>query len=373
MKLTIERDDLADATQWALRAIPSHPPVPVLAGILLDAQKKDTLGISGFNYYVSTRAAEQAETAEPGRVLVSGRLLADIVKALPKRPVLLAEDGTDLVLTCGKARFTLPTLPLEEYPALPKLPAASGTVDGGLFADLATRVAAAVDRDPAVPVLSGVQITYDAEHLLLGATDRYRFNVAELPWTAKAKIKPGKVLVPAEILKDAAKVLVAGEQATLAFTPNMFAVSVSDRHLTGGLIDGDLPKYQSLFPTEFATVATAATAELAAVVGRVSLVLAKNAPLFLDIADGEITVRAGTHDTGTGLDSLDATLEGDPLTIAFNPRLLTETLHGIAADRVQLNLTTPVKPALLHAPDQAATYRALLMPVRTTETTPKEE
>ncbi|WP_438297750.1 DNA polymerase III subunit beta [Streptomyces sp. HUAS TT7] len=377
MKLTIDNDVLADAAQWAFRAIPARPPLAVLAGMLLEA-KKDSLAVSGFDYYVSTRATDDAQIDEPGRVLVSGRLLADIVRALPKQPATLATEGTDLVVTCGKARFTLPTLPVEDYPGLPKLPAVSGTVPGGAFADLVTRVAAACSSDPAVPVLSGVEIEIDGDRLILGATDRYRFNVAELAWTPKtkaAKTKTGKIVVPAETLRDAARVIADCEQATLSVTDSMVAFGAADRHVTGGLIEGQLPAYQKLFPTEFETIATTSTAELAAVVKRVSMVLdTKQSYLFLDVADGEITVRAGTHDTGMGLDCLDATLDaGQPVTVAFNAALLQESLHGIPDDRVQLNFTTPVKPALLHAPEQAATYRALLMPMRTTETTPKGE
>ncbi|MFJ2407045.1 DNA polymerase III subunit beta [Streptomyces xanthochromogenes] len=373
MKLTLDNDVLADAVQFAFRAIPARPPVPVLAGILL-AATKDGLTASGFDYYVSTRATEAADIDKAGRVLVSGRLLADIVRALPKQPVVLSEEGTDLVVTCGRARFTLPTLPLKDYPALPKMPPASGTAAGDALADLATRVAAATAHDASVPVLGGVQIEFDETRLTMTATDRYRFSVAEMEWTPdpKTDAASGKVLVPAETLRDAAKVLAGSTQATLAFTDNMLAISTADRQITGGLIEGELPKYKSLVPTEFATVATAATGELAAIVKRVALVLGKGDPLFLEISDGEITVRAGTHDTGMGLDCMDASLNGEPITAAFNPQLLADTLQAIDAPTVQLNFTTPVKPALFHAPDQAATFRSILMPVRTTETTPKE-
>ncbi|MFF6945841.1 DNA polymerase III subunit beta [Streptomyces lavendulae] len=374
MKLTIENEHLADAAQWAMRAVPARPPVPLLAGILITADK-DTLTLAGFDYYVSCRAIEDADIDEPGKALVSGRLLTDIVRALPKQQVTITADETDLVLTCGKARFTLPKLPLEEYPALPKLPAASGKVSGATLADLFTRVSVATGADSTLPVLTGVAITYSGDHLVLAATDRYRFNLAQAAWTPnpKTKAKEGSVLVPASTLRDAAKVMADAEQeATVAFTANGFAVSTGGRHITSGLLDGELPKYSNLFPTEFESVATASAAELIAAVKRASLVLGKGDPVFLEVAAEQITVRAGTHDTGTALDCADASLEGEPLTIAFNPQLLLETLQSIQAEseRVQFNFTTSVKPATIHAPGRAENFRTLLMPIRTTETTP---
>ncbi|MCY0922880.1 DNA polymerase III subunit beta [Streptomyces sp. H27-G5] len=375
MKLTIENERLADAAQWAMRAVPARPPVPLLAGILINVTE-DTLTLSGFDYYVSCRATENADIDEPGQAVVSGRLLTDIVRALPKQPVILTEDDTDLILTCGKARFTLPKLPLEEYPALPKLPAASGKISAAALEDLCTRVSVAAGTDATLPVLTGVEITYTSEHLTLGATDRYRFNLGKTTWTPNAKGKAkegGTVLVPASSLRDVAKALGDTEaEATIAFTSNGFAVSTGDRHLTTGLLDGALPKYKGLFPTTFESVATTSSAELIAAVKRAALVLGKADLLFLEIAADQITVRAGTHDTGTALDCADASLEGEPLTIAFNPKLLLESLQGIVteSEQVQLNFTTPAKPATIHAPGRADSFSTLLMPIRTTETTP---
>ena len=121
MKIRVERDVLAEAVAWAARSLPARPPAPVLAGLLLKAEDGQ-LSLSSFDYEVSARVSVEAEVDEEGTVLVSGRLLADICRALPNRPVEISTDGVRATVVCGPSRFTLHTLPVEEYPALPQMP-----------------------------------------------------------------------------------------------------------------------------------------------------------------------------------------------------------------------------------------------------------
>ena len=110
MKIRVERDTLADAVAWAARVLPQKTQLPVLAGLRLDAGTDGALRLSGFDYEVSAEAQLDVTVAEAGAVLVPGRLLADITRSLPGQPVDVATDGTRVQLTCGTARFTLPTL-----------------------------------------------------------------------------------------------------------------------------------------------------------------------------------------------------------------------------------------------------------------------
>ena len=126
MKFRVERDVLADAVAWAARSLPVRPSVPVLAGLLIEASD-DGLVLSTFDYETSARATLTAEVTDEGKALVSGRLLADICRSLPAKPVEMVLDGPRVSLTCGSARFSLQTMPVEDYPALPDMPSATGT------------------------------------------------------------------------------------------------------------------------------------------------------------------------------------------------------------------------------------------------------
>lgn len=87
MSFTVDRGELADAVAWTARHIPTRPSTPVLAGMLLEVTENRWLKLSGFDYGVSAEAKLPLHVAEPGMCLVSGRLLADITRALPDHPV----------------------------------------------------------------------------------------------------------------------------------------------------------------------------------------------------------------------------------------------------------------------------------------------
>ncbi|GKT33627.1 Chromosomal replication initiator protein DnaA, partial [Aduncisulcus paluster] len=132
LKFRVARDDFADSVAWVARSLPSRPTVPVLAGVLLTAH--DTgLTLSGFDYEVSAQVKVPAEVAASGSALVSGRLLSDITRSLPNKPVDVALEGTRLLISCGSAKFSLPSMPVEDYPALPSLPEETGALSADVF------------------------------------------------------------------------------------------------------------------------------------------------------------------------------------------------------------------------------------------------
>src|SRR6478752_3989196 len=173
MKFRVERDALADAVAWTAKSLPSRPSVPVLAGVLLRVSGA-RLTVSGFDYEVSSQVSTDVQSDADGAALVSGRLLAEITKALPAKPVEVAAVGSHLELICASARFTLPTMPVEDYPTLPTMPETAGVVEGHTFALAVAQAAIAAGRDETIPMLTGVRMELDGSTLSLLATDRYR-------------------------------------------------------------------------------------------------------------------------------------------------------------------------------------------------------
>src|SRR5258708_1089249 len=133
LKFRLVGEGFAEAVAWVARNLPTRPTVPVLAGVLLSGSDSG-LTISGFDYEVSAEVQVAAEIASPGSVLVSGRLLSDITRALPAKPVDVSVEGTRVSLTCGSARFSLPTMAVEDYPTLPAPPARPGVTSSEFFA-----------------------------------------------------------------------------------------------------------------------------------------------------------------------------------------------------------------------------------------------
>ncbi|MFJ2221334.1 DNA polymerase III subunit beta [Streptomyces anulatus] len=373
MKIRVERDVLAEAVAWVARSLPARPPAPVLAGLLLKAED-GALSFSSFDYEVSAKVSVDAEVDEDGTVLVSGRLLADICRALPNRPVEISTDGVRATVVCGSSRFTLHTLPVEEYPALPQMPTATGTVPGEVFASAAAQVAIAAGRDDTLPVLTGVRIEIEGDTVTLASTDRYRFAVREFLWKPEDPEASAVALVPAKTLLDTAKALTSGDTVTLALSGSgagegLIGFEGAGRTTTTRLLEGDLPKYRTLFPTEFNSVAVIETAPFVEAVKRVALVAERNTPVRLSFEQGVLILEAGSSDDAQAVERVDAVLEGDDISIAFNPTFLLDGLSAIDSPVAQLSFTTSTKPALLSgrpAVDAEAddSYKYLIMPVR---------
>ncbi|WP_017624927.1 DNA polymerase III subunit beta family protein, partial [Nocardiopsis chromatogenes] len=170
MKFRVERDVLADAVAWTARSLPVRPSVPVLAGMLLDASEgegRPRLRLSSFDYEVSAQVSVDIEVEEPGTCLVSGRLLAEITRNLPPQTVEIATDGAKVTVSCGSAKFTLLTLPVEDYPTLPEMPGQTGSVGSDVFAAAVAQVAVAAGRDDTLPMLTGVRVEIEGSTLTL--------------------------------------------------------------------------------------------------------------------------------------------------------------------------------------------------------------
>ncbi|MCW2599328.1 MAG: polymerase subunit beta [Frankiales bacterium] len=372
MELRVERDALADAVVWTARSLPARPPMQVLLGLLLEAGEGG-LSVSGFDYEVSSQITVDVTTAESGRVLVPGRLLADIVRSLPAQPVDLRLEGTRVVLTCGAARFTLPTLPVEDYPALPAMPTTAGSLESDVFGAAVAQVALAAGKDDTLPVLTGVRIEIEGEQLTLAATDRYRLAVRTLPWRPEHADLSATALVPARTLADTAKALTSGPEVLLALSTGgagegMIGFEGGGRRTTSRLLEGEFPKYRSLLPNESSAIAEVSTAPLVEAAKRVALVAARNAPVRLSFSADGVVLEAGGQDDAQASERLECGWEGEPMSIAFNPQYLLDGLGAVDSDTTTLSFTGPTRPAVLtgkrHQPGDVADYRYLLMPVR---------
>jgi DNA polymerase-3 subunit beta len=386
MQFRVERDALADGVAWVARSLPSRPPVPVLGGVLLQAGTGgvdrdgdgdgQSLTISGFDYEVSTKVTVDASVGTADRALVSGRLLADITKSLPPHPVDVSVDGARATITCGSARFSLPTMPVEDYPKLPDMPTVAGSVRPDVFAEAVTQVAVAAGRDDTLPMLTGIRLEIDGAKLTMAATDRFRLAVRELEWQPTDPSLSTAVLVPARTLAEAAKTLTGREDVRLALADRdgMLGLAGNGRQSTTRLLDAEFPKYRQLLPTVHTSQAVLDVAPLIEAIKRVSLVADRGAQVRLEFTEGSLRLTAGGDDEGSAEEQLVCELDGEPLTIAFNPGYLLDGLGALRTERAHLGFTTPSRPALVRpvrdddpspaAGGAVAGYVHLLMPVR---------
>ncbi|MBA3310436.1 MAG: DNA polymerase III subunit beta [Nocardioidaceae bacterium] len=378
MKFRVDRDVLAEAVAWTARSIPTRPgTLPQLSGILVTTGP-DGLTLSGFDYETSARVVIPADVADEGQVLVSGRLLADIARSLPNQPVDVNLDAAKLALTCGSSRFTMQTMPVEDYPALPDMPAVTGTVDGDVFSAAVAQAVTAAGRDDMLPVLTGVKIEIDGSTLSLLATDRFRLSLRELQWRPHQSDLSISALVPARVLADSAKSLTPGSELSIALGGADGGAGLigfestaagGGRRTTTRLIEGAFPNVRQLFPSSTEISAQVELAPLIDSVKRVALVAGRNTPIRLGFAETMVTLEAGNGEEAQASESLEAVVTGGDVSIGFNPAYLIDGLGAIGGSHVHIAMTQPARPAAFASmpgadaePDLG--FRYLLMPLR---------
>ncbi|MCH0541864.1 DNA polymerase III subunit beta [Streptomyces sp. MUM 203J] len=364
MELRIERRELLEAVTWAARALPARSPVPLLGGLLLEAEG-DRLRLSGQDYEASACAEAEARTRRPGRALVMGRRLLDVCKVLPDGPVDCAvEDAARLTLNGGGARFGLSLLPPEEYPAPPALPEARGRVDAETFAAAVGQVSPAAGRDDTLPALTGIHLTLTGETMTLAATDRYRYALRTIPWQPQAPADtPTEALVPSRHLTEISRALSTRPgEVSLALDSHTLGLSSAARHTTTRLLEGRLPRPDKLFALDGThATATVDRAALTEAVKRVAVVAERDSPVELAFTGGTVRLQAG-YENDLASQHVPSTLEGaESLTVGFNPAYLLDALTTFTAPTVRLHLQGPGQRALLTTD---STHRHLLMSMR---------
>lgn len=369
MKFTAETAEFANALTWVAKALPARPSQPVLAGIKVDVCGVDvTLSAFDFDQSAVARVTLGFPADEDGTIIVSGRMLADIVRAINKPEITFRVEDRKLHLTSGAAKFSLALMGIEDYPTLPEQPDALGSVEAAEFAAAISRVIPAAGRDDMLPVLTAVSVTLDAENdeLVLAATDRFRLSVVKCSFKAEAATGKATYLVPARVLDMWAKSLTSADGRFVFGTDlthnGVFAVDAGTKTATVRLLDGTYPNWSALIPAAFSTEAVFAAPDLIGAVRRVALVASKATPVTLAFTRDGIEVSAAADDTAA--EHVECALVGDEVTIGFNIGYLIDGLNGLPAGPSRACLGAKTKPAIFRPADDDVTSTYLLMPMR---------
>lgn len=373
VKFIVDQHALADGVNWVSRSLSTRPIMTALLGIVIDAQKGEIF-LSGSDLETSSKSHFKAEVATTGKVLVPGRLLAEIARSLPNKPVTVELDGTRVKVSSGSAKFTLPTLSLNDYPTLPELLESTGVIDSDLFAHAVAQVAIAAGRDDSLPTLTGVHVEINQDTITLAATDRYRLAVREFHWQATQPNFETTALLRARTLTEATKSLTGTKNISLYLAPTtsnerLAGFTTKGKTMTSRMLDGTFPPYRHLLPQDVTTTTVVEVAPFLDSVRRVALVTDKTVPLRLSFANSSVELEAGAGEEAQATEALEIVLKGEAITIAFNPTFLADGLQAIGTTFVQISFTGSNKPAILMGKSEKdgapiENYRYLLMPMR---------
>lgn len=364
MKICVEPSLFADLVGRAARHT-SGPIDPILAGILLQADN-GTLTVSGLNPDTSLKTCMPAQdVAEPGRILLPGRVLADAAKSLAKRRdyLQIAATAAETTITCGSAEMRIRALPVDDYPALPEPAATVGFIDAVDLKDAVAQVSPACKSEkPVKPEHTAIRIDVDGDEITWVGADNYRMATRTTPWNPSSE---GALAahVPVRAFRDTVRDFGKG--------PIEFGVNDSIVSLAG---DGQVvtirqfqveqyTAYKQRLATALPTNVTVDTEALLEAVRRVVLFADSSQDVTLDIRLDAIGVHAGDISLiGSGADTVPCTLDGEAMQQRFQPLYLLDGLEGVHTDKTTISMTAPGRYILITSSDQVFKY--LVVPLR---------
>jgi DNA polymerase-3 subunit beta len=374
VKCTISPQQLGAGLASVTRAVSSRNTLPILSNVLVEA-KDGSVDLTATNLDLTIHHSLVAEVQQPGRVTVPARVLSEFVSSLPEQPLKWELDAVHQTVRLQSGRFDAHVRGIDaaEFPPLPDVSdGESVELDPPTLLSAIEQTVVAASGDDGRPIYTGVLTEISGTEVTMVATDGHRLAV-KLIHLAEGSAAPREkysVIIPAKALSELARLLktILSSPATVSLTVASSRAQVRFQlpgyELTTRLIDGVYPSYEKVIPNGTQTTIRASTEELRRTTRVVSL-FARDAANVLKIKSeaSQLVLSANTNEVGDNVATVEATVEGDNLGIAFNARYVSDVLNLIDSPEVELVLNGPLSPGLVRVPGDDS-YRYVIMPVR---------
>ena len=361
MKFRCERDVLLEALSTTGRAVGGRAGNVALSGLYLELTG-DALRVTGSDLDLTISQTLTVAGDTDGVVLIPSKLIADIVRALGPGAVDVVVEGDEVQITAGRSEFSMRTIPADDFPRLGQPEGDEVTLNAGDLSAALKQVVKAASGDDSRPILTGVLLAAEGEGLRLVSTDSYRLAVRDLPGTSVLS-GDQSVLVPSRALAELNRVFGENESVALRLGERDASFEVGGTQVVTRLIEGEFPNYRGLIPDTYPNELTVNRGELMDAVRRVRLMAQEATPIRLNMKSDSLELVAVTQDVGQAQEVIDASYNGDELTVAFNPDYLIDGIEVTPGEEITLQTVDPLKPAVMRGAD-SADFLYLLMPVR---------
>jgi DNA polymerase III subunit beta len=371
VKLSVMQENLARGLQVVSRAVSTRSTLPVLNNVLLRTEDAG-LKLTATNLEIGITYWVPGKIETGGALTVPARLLTDIVSGMPanERVDLELQPGETLSITAGRFTTRVKGIDAEEFPAIPTAGERPTTrIPQNILKQGLGEVTFAAATDEARPILTGVLARFEGDKLTLAAADNYRIAVKTI--IVLDAVEETSVVIPARSLHELSRILSDTDEPVelmLSHSRNQILFHLEGIDLVSRLIDGQFPNYQQVLPKGFTTKATVDREQLLQAVRLASLIASSSANIVkIHVGkDAEIGIKvSAAADIGDNQSEVEASVEGDGTTIAFNSRYLLDVLNNVDADQFSLELNGPLSPGVFRPVNDGA-YVHVVMPVKTT-------
>ncbi|MBU4174634.1 MAG: DNA polymerase III subunit beta [Actinobacteria bacterium] len=362
MIVSCKKEGINSIVQSALRGISSKVTIPILTGVLINAER-NRLVISSTDLEMSVRAEMDAEVPESGATVVSGRLMGDILKNLRSADVKIESSEKYLTVKSDEGEYRIREMMPEDFPKIPQwegeLVLKAG---GGEFLMAVQQTSKASSSDEKRPVLTGTLLEKEVGDgkIRMVSTDSYRLALKELEVTGELT-KWEDCIIPTRALNEVARLAGSSDaDVEIKMQDKQMMFRVDNLVVSSRLIEGQFPNYRQLLPKGEKTKVKVDREEIIAAIKR-SLIFGHN--LRFGVYGDHVRITTETPEVGDSKEEVAAEVEGEELEIGFNGVYMMDGVTAVESEKVEIRMDEAQKPAVL-GNDGSASYKYVLMPVR---------
>jgi len=365
MRFSVTQDRLIKPLQRVVNVVERRQTKPILGNILLSL-KDDELTLTSTDLEIEMRTQLTVSNSSPGEVTVPARKLLDITRSLPTdADVSFSLDKQRAVLTAGRSRFTLSTLPASGYPNVEIANAhASFTLPEKVLAAALDRTAFAMAQQDVRYYLNGMLMEISDEGLRLVATDGHRLAICDLPEHAN-DIENQRIIIPRKGIQELGRLLAdSSGESTVTLGSNFIQVGTDNGSFISKLINGIYPDYHNVIPQTGECNAICDREDLRSALVRVGILSNEQyRGVRMRFSAECLILTANNPEHEEAEEELAIEYAAADLDIAFNVAYLIEALSVCEGDKVKINLTDSNSCCLIE-PVEACNCRYIVMPMR---------
>lgn len=363
MKISINQATLSEVLSVVQKGISPRSTLPILAGIYMET-KGEQVVFQSTDLELSIRYNVSALVEEPGRIVLPGKLFADIVKNLPDAAVHIQADEKGAIITCDQSSFSIKCMDPVDFPLFPSIQEEQSVqLPFEVFSSMAKKVHRVVSKDETRAILTGVLLEIEAGCVRMVATDSYRLAVAESSYEGSET--DFTAVISGSFISDLASLGRTGGDIRLGLAENQIIVTYGDVTFVNRRIEGNYPNYRQLLPNTCEVKCTVKRQDLLAGIRRAAL-LGKNGAqirMAIDSHSNTIQISSTAQDIGSTQETVRCEVEGPDMEIGFNSYYVSEGLSAMESADITFEAQAPVRPGIFRGTGDE-NYLYLVMPVK---------
>ncbi len=367
MKFSIVKSDLLKPLSHIYSVVEKRNTIPILSNVVIEASENH-ISFIATDMEIDILEKIEANVILNGKLTVSAHTLYDIVRKLPDgSEVIMNNNDNNLILSCGKSEFTLPTLPFDDYPIMTDIQGGKTfSISSADLQNLIDNTKFAISAEETRYYLNGIYLhqNKDKSNLRAVATDGHRLAQVEIKLPDGADGMPS-IIVPRKTVGELRKLIDDTEgNINITVSSNKIRFNINDCTLTSKLIDGSFPDYQRVIPKDNTKNLLVSTKEFKDAVDRVSTIsIEKSRAVKLSLSENNLMLKVNSHDAGNASEELEVQFQSDAMEIGFNSKYLLDIALQIHGKDIQFSLSDSASPALITDPEEEGII-FVLMPMR---------